>query len=109
MLTLVGLHPWLDRAAAGQQQRRRAQQQCEWPMCAAPHGLLPHQRSNLVQILIFFTWVVAPMDVANIALAIHDDRAGHTSDLVKLTDLAFRVEQYRKSDRRGLQESGGVA
>src|SRR5476651_1354100 len=47
------------------------------------------------------------MDIAHHALAIENYRVGHALHLIQLTDLAVDIEEYRKSDGRGLEPSRG--
>src|SRR5580693_1801438 len=83
-------------------------QQCIFGIVTPAAGSLAQQRADLVLIIAFIAGFVAVMHVAHGALAIDDHRARHARDFIQRTDLALRVEQYRKRDRSSLEESKGV-
>src|SRR5579862_800589 len=93
---------FLDAAIA------RLRLECNSLPRACGFELFLRQRSNLVQILALIAGLVAVMDVAHCALTIHDDSARHPRDFIELTHFAIGIEQYRKRDRRALEEFLGV-
>src|ERR1700687_293824 len=83
--------------------------ECILDIIAPEAASLAQQAADLILVFAFVARLVAVVHVAHLALAVHDHGARHARNLIEGTDLALRVEQYRKRDRGRLEETERVS